>query len=217
MYYWWACAVPAEVERTHLFQPLFKIYCAWCWRYTCKVCRIYWSHSWFAPGCDYLRGKWNPWFVLRIKIKAKGRKGAVRFQEWPSVHASPSSLLTKGRVHVLQRDPTACAGSPELSHSNPLAVALPFLRDSGSGWGSCTAAVPCPSFIFTERFLNGLQKPLGTQMSTYTCKMSLVNVFLLTLCFAPCLPEFPVTYLKYHSPKWKCASLFQTCKTHKNK
>lgn len=205
----------AEVLWRHLFQPACKMYRAWFWRCTCSVLyRIYWSHSWFAPGCDNVRGKWSSWFVWGIRIKAKGRRGAVRFRDWPSVRASPSSLLTKGRVHLLQTHPAGCPG---LSHSSTLGMALPFLRDSGSGWGSCTAAVSCPYFIFTERFLNGLQKPLGTQMSTYTCKMSLVNVFLLTLCFAPRLPEFPVTYLKYHSPKWKCASLFQTCKTHKNK
>lgn len=162
----------------------------------------------------YVRGKWSSWLVQRIKIKAKGREGAVSFWDWLAV--IPSSLLAKGRVHLLQTPPTGCAGSPGLSHITQ-GMALPFLRDSGSGWGSCTAAVPYPYFMFPERFLNGLQKPLGTQMSTYTCKMSLVNVFLLTLCSAPRLPEFPVTYLKYHSPKWKCASLFQTCKTHKNK
>lgn len=151
--------------------------------------------------------------VLRIKIKAKGMKGAARFQDCLSVQAPALSWPKAESISSKHVPLVVLAALGSLT----LGMALPFLRDSGSGWDSCTAAVPCPCFMFTERFLNGLQKPLWTQMSTYTCKMSLVNVFLLTLCFAPCLPEFPVTYLKYHSPKWKCASLFQTCKTHKNK
>lgn len=116
-------------------------------------------------------------------------------------HLSPNQQTEASSFQHLVLSLSSVLTAPGSLAAAPTGTALLFYRLSGLGQGSCTAALPCPYFTSPERFLNGLQKPLGTRMSTRACKMSLVNVFLLTLCFAPCLPEFPVTYLKYHSLK----------------